>query len=212
MTSQYITSVRGVSVLGDWDNFFANKMADYYTVKEELDGEWFIVDKAVVSVESEDSTPVLAAIASTKLPLIMRSFKQDFVLIGVIVGPGLKGNPYNLTNKKLYIVDIFDRVTGMFYTPQQLTAFTTKISINPYGSKFLPGPIVGLVDFKAAVKAVKDLQEAAPEGEIVDTSDIENQVLSSLNMLLETPSVVNSEQVKKGLLFAGLFGYTFNYN
>ena len=212
MTSQYITAIRGVSVLEDWDNFFANKMADYYTVKEELHGEWFTIDRAVVEVEAEDSTPVLVEVNSTGLPAIMKYFRQNFVLICVIVGPNLKGNPHSLIKNQVYIVDIFDRGTGMYYTPQQLISFAKRITVNQYGSKFLPGPIVGLIEFKAAVKAVKELQEAAEEGEIVDTSEIEDAVLSSLNMLLNTKSVVNPEQEKKGLLFNGLFGYTFNYN
>lgn len=203
----YIDQVRGVNVLQDWDNFFANKMADYYAVKEDVTGEWFTVDNTGVDTAIiHDSSSVLQEINSTRLPLIMKSIRQDIVLICVITGPNIAGNVYSLEKKQIYVVEIFNRATGMFYTPQELVAFTNKISVNPYGSKFLPGPVVGLVDFKAAVQAVKDLEDDS------NTSEVEAGVLSSLDLLLHTPSLVNSNFEKKGLLFAGLFGYTFNYN
>lgn len=207
----YIEQVRGVDVLQDWDNFFESKLADYYTVKEEVVGEWFTIDKGVVSTEvAHGDSSVMSAINSTKLPTIMRSIKQDLVVVAVVAGPDIKGNPYNLDKKKAFIVDIFNRATGLFFTPPELIAFVDKISTNPYGAKFVAGPIVGLVDFKAAVQAIKDLKE--DQGEDADTSQIESNVLASLNLVLHnTPSTINPELEKQGLLFAGLFGYTFNY-
>lgn len=201
-----IDNSRGVNVLQDWDNFFANKMMDYYAVREEVVGEWFTVFKSLVQVEPDAPSSVLQAVNSSKLPLMMRSVRREIVLIGVVAGPGIKGNPYNLTSNRVFIVDIFDKTRGMYYTTQELTNFVNMISVNPYGTKYTPGPIVGLVDFKAAVQAVKALPEGAT------TEDIENEVLASLNMLLQTPSLINPSMDKQGLLFAGLYGYTFNYN
>lgn len=201
-----INASRGVDVLQDWDNFFANKMHGYFAVREEVVGEWFTVHKALVTVEPGAPSSVLQAVNSSKLPLMMRSVRREIVLIGVVAGPGIKGNPYGLEANRVFIVDIFDKTKNSYYTPQELTNFVNMISVNPYGTKYTPGPIVGLADFKAAVQAVQDLPEGA------DTGEIENQVLTSLNMLLQSPSTINQEMDKQGLIFTGMYGYTFNYN
>lgn len=205
MTIEKIEETRGVDVLQDWDNFFANKMADYYTVKEMVIGDWFTIDKTLIQVEEDPPTATLQALNSTKLPLLLRSIRRDIIVVGVIAGVGIKGNPYNLTNKRAFIVDIFDKTRGIYYTPQELTQFANMISINPYGQKYTPGPIVGLVDFKAAVQAVKELEDQ-------NTAAIESQVQASLNMLLHRPSSINPEMDQQGLLFSGLTGYKFNYS
>lgn len=205
MTIEKIEETRGVDVLQDWDNFFANKMADYYTVKEMVIGDWFTIDKTLIQVEEDPPTATLQALNSTKLPLLLRSIRRDIIVVGVVAGVGIKGNPYNFTNKRAFIVDIFDKTRGIYYTPQELTQFANMISINPYGQKYTPGPIVGLVDFKAAVQAVKDLEDP-------NTAEIESQVQASLNMLLHRPSSINPEMDQQGLLFSGLTGYKFNYS
>lgn len=201
-----INATRGVDVLQDWDNFFANKMLDYFTVREEVVGEWFTVHKSVVSVEAGTAPEVLQAINSSKLPLMMSSIRRDVVMVGVIAGPEIKGNPYNLTSNRIFIVDVYDKTKGMYYSVNELVKFVNMLSVNPYGTKYTPGPVIGLIDFKAAVQAVKALPDGA------STEDIENQVLSSMNMLLHTPSAINPLVDRQGLLFAGLYGYTFNYN
>ncbi len=205
MTIEKIEETRGVDVLQDWDNFFQNKMADYYTLKEMVIGDWFTIDKTLIQVEEEPPTATLQALNSTKLPLLLRSIRRDIIVVGVVAGVGIKGNPYNFTNKRAFIVDIFDKTRGIYYTPQELTRFANMISINPYGQKYTPGPIVGLVDFKAAVQAVKDLEDP-------NTAGIESQVQASLNMLLHRPSSINPEIDQQGLLFSGLTGYKFNYS
>lgn len=203
----YFDDAKGVDILQDWDNFFSSKLTDYYTVKEEVIGEWFTLESGVIT--AEDTTKqqfVRQAVKETRLMSVMFGSKQPLVIVGVVTGPGIKGNPYNLTERKVFIVDVFDKSTEMYYPVQRLISFAQMLSVNPYGKTFLAGPVIGVADFKTAVQAIKDL----PEG--VDTSDVEEAVLDSLNILLSGPSAINSGIMRQGVLFSGLFGYTFNYN
>jgi hypothetical protein len=202
----YFSDAKGVDVLQDWDNFFANKLTDYYTVKEEVIGEWFTFESGVVTAEdTTKQAAVKQAVKDSKLTMALFGSKKPIIVVGVVTGPGIKGNPYNLTEKKVYIVDVFNKDKGMYYTDQELIGFAQTISINPYGKTFAAGPIIGVADFKTAVQAIKDLSEG--EG----TDSVEEAVLSSLNLLLEVDSAINPSLNRQGLLFEGLFGYTFNY-
>jgi hypothetical protein len=210
----YIANTLGGDVLQDWDNFFETKLLDYYTVKENLVGEWFVLDRVGNGVTwaatNVDGKPVKesmqVAVTTSRLPLVLRSIRQEYVFVCCMIGPNMKGNYYSSPTQELYIVNIYDKTAKRFMSAQELTRFVNKIATNPYGKKFHPGPILGLIDFKTALQAVQDL----PEGE--DTSMIEDQVLSSLEMLREMPSMVNPAIERAGVLCSGLYGYTFNYN
>ncbi len=189
----------GVNVLGDWDNFFENRLRDYYTTKEKVDGWTFLLEKGVVT-GSED---VAQAVRQTKLHLITRNIKQNIVLLGVVTGPGINGNPYNLAEQKLFIVDIYDRNRKLFYTIQELVSFVNKININTHNSTFIAGPVIGVIDFRNAVEAVQNLEDGA------STDSIELEVENSLNVLRDAQSLVNQDVQRKGIICQGVFGYTF---
>ncbi len=198
----YIEDALGVNVLEDWDNFFQNKLQDYYTTKERVDGWWFTVDGGVI--EGEDG--VAQAVRASKLNNISMTLPQDLVFVGVVAGPGINGNPYNLAQRKLFIVDIYDRNRSLFYTIQELVSFVGKLNINPYGSVFEAGPVIGVIDFRNAVEAVLSLEEGG------STAGIETEVHNSLNVLCDSASLVNSAVQRKGIICQGVFGYTFYHD
>jgi hypothetical protein len=210
----YIAATLGENVLQDWDKFFENKLLDYYAVKEQLIGEWFTLDRigsgitwAATDVNGDAVTPALQqAINTSRLPLVLRSIRQEYVFVCCIIGPGMQGNPYNSPTQDLYIVNIYDKTAGRWMNVNELTYFVNKIGTNAYGKKYRPGPILGLIDFKAALQAVQELPDGA------DTGAIEDEVLASLEMLRALPSSVNPNLERHGLICSGLYGYVFNYS
>jgi hypothetical protein len=211
----YIAETLGEDVLQDWDNFFENRLLDYYTTKEKLVGEWFAFDRspgdinwvAVDANETAVSPAVQLAINNTRLGMVLRSLRQQYVFVGCLVGPGMQGNPYNLPAVDLYIVNIYDKTTQRWLNASELTTFVGRIANNAYGKRYKAGPIIGLIEFKTHLNAVNDL----PDGNS-DTTLIEDQLLSSLDMLTDLPSLVNPAMTRQGVICSGLYGYTFNYS
>ena len=101
----YIEDVLGANVLEDWDNFFETKLKDYYTTKEKLDGWWFTLRSGVVQGDNEE---VITAVGEGLLPIVVKVLRKPSVFVGVLIGPGINGNPYNLTERQTYVVDVFD--------------------------------------------------------------------------------------------------------
>jgi hypothetical protein len=197
----YIEDVLGANVLEDWDNFFETKLKDYYTTKEKLDGWWFTLRSGVVQGENAE---VITAVGEGLLPIVVKVLRKPSVFVGVLIGPGINGNPYNLTERQTYVVDVFDETSGMFYTAQGVVSLMKKLNNNPYKAKFSVVPIIGVIDFKAATAALEAL-----DGE--DNTEVQTEVHNSLNMLLDQPSGVNPAVTRKGVICQGLFGYTFHH-
>ena len=201
---EYVENSLGNNVLEDWDNLFDNHLMDYFTTKEKIDGWWFTLsatEKGVYDCDLE----VLPAAKACKLHLVTRSIKKNLVYICVVVGPGINGNPYNLTANKYFIVDIWDKDRNGFYTVQELLNFVSKISINVYGGVYNAGPVIGVVRFNAIATALKEL---GPED---TTAELEAELLSGLNALVDMPSAVNPAVSRRGILCQGVFGYDFYY-
>lgn len=77
--------------------------------------------------------------------------------------------------------------------------------MNSYGVRYELAQIMGVADFKGAVKEIKNLPEDG------NTDEVESQIISNFDVLLQSPSGVNPELPKKGVTLFGMFGYTFFY-
>ena len=195
--------VKGVNVLEDWDNFLWNKLQDYYTVQEKILGEYFTISEGTLTLERDDEG-VKKLVADSNLCKVMKTIRNR-VATFVIVGKDVGDNPYKLEENKIFLVGVYNTQTNMELGVVELAKFVDTINVNSYGVKYELAQIMGVADFKGAVKEIKNLPEDG------NTDEVESQIISNFDVLLQSPSGVNPELPKNGVTFFGMFGYTFFY-
>jgi RNA ligase (TIGR02306 family) len=63
------------------------------------------------------------------LEKVLRDGNEGLALQGEIVGNGIQGNPYMFKDQEFYIFDIYNVLTGKYFTPTERKAFITKYNL-----------------------------------------------------------------------------------
>jgi len=95
-----------------------------------LDSEFHVLSSQVDYLESDDIPHWIVA-RRYKVEEILRAHFGDrqVVLQGELVGPGIEGNIYRLTEYDFYLFRVYDVATGSWMSPAQRHAFAREVGI-----------------------------------------------------------------------------------
>jgi RNA ligase (TIGR02306 family) len=123
-----------------------------WEVTEKLDGssmtaylfqEEFGVCSRNLDLKDDPANSFWRAAHANGLESVLRASGRNLALQGELIGPGIQGNPYALTEHQFRLFDIYDIDAGRYLTPSERHAFVAE-------NKLPHAPVIGYQDLKWA--------------------------------------------------------------